>query len=121
MKQWTRIIALKKKATINFANILNPTYWPLIGDKTKQFNIGDKVKLSIPSDFGPAHDGGTMPMNIIELKDKKNGTFGKIISIDEVEGLPGSNAEAMTIELEDGERLEKFPAAWVLKVSEENN
>lgn len=117
MKQWTRIIALKKKkAVINFMNILNPTYWPLIGDKAKQFHTGDTIKLSIPNDFGPAHDGGEMPFNIVELKNKNNGATGKIISIDQVEGIPGSDAEAMTIQLDSGERLDKFPAAWVIKV-----
>ena len=117
MRPWTRIISKKVNATINFANILNPTYWPLVGDEAKQFHVGDKVQLSIPSNFGPAHDGGDMPSNIVDLKDKKNGTTGKIISIDEVEGIPGSDATAMTIMLDDGERLENFPAAWVLKVT----
>jgi len=118
MRPWTRIISKKVNATINFANILNPTYWPLVGDKAKQFHVGDQVQLSIPSNFGPAHDGGDMPSNIVDLKDKKNGTTGKIISIDEVQGIPGSDASAMTIMLDDGERLENFPAAWVLKITE---
>lgn len=118
MKQWTRIIATnKKKATINFMNILNPTYWPLIGDKAKQFHTGDTVKLSIPSSFGPDESGGgNIPENIVKLREKSNGITGKIISIDQVEGIPGSDAEAMTIQLDSGERLDKFPAAWVVKI-----
>ena len=119
MKQWTRIIALKKKkAAINFMTILNPTYWPLIGDKAKQFHIGDTIKLSIPSSFGPDESGGgNIPEDIVKLRKNKNGTNGKIISIDQVEGIPGSDAEAMTIQLDSGERLDKFPAAWVVKAS----
>lgn len=119
MKQWTRIIALKKKkATINFLNILNPTYWPLVGDKAKQFHVGDTVKLSIPNNFGPGNsNGGDIPQDIVKLKEKSNNATGKILSIDEVEGIPGSDASAMSIQLDSGERLEKFPAAWVVKAS----
>lgn len=119
MKQWTRIIALKKKkANIDFMTILNPTYWPLVGDKAKQFHVGDNVKLSIPTNFGPENSsGGNIPEDIVKLRNKDNGTTGKIISIDKVEGIPGSDAEAMTIQLDSGERLDKFPAAWVVKAS----
>lgn len=108
----------KKKAAINFMTILNPTYWPLIGDKAKQFHVGDTIKLSIPSSFGPDESGGgNIPEDIVKLRNNKNGTNGKIISIDQVEGIPGSDAEAMTIQLDSGERLDKFPAAWVVKAS----
>lgn len=119
MKQWTRVIALKKKkAAINFMTILNPTYWPLVGDKAKQFHTGDTVKLSIPNDFGPDQSGGgNIPQDIVKLRENSNGATGKIISIDQVEGIPGSDAEAMTIQLDNGERLDKFPAAWVVKAS----
>lgn len=119
MKQWTRVIALKKKSGINlnFMNILNPTYWPLIGDKAKQFHVGDNIKLSIPNDLNQVNRGGNMPENTVELLNKQNGASGKIISIDSVQGIPGSDAEAMTIQLDNGERLDKFPAAWVVKAS----
>lgn len=119
MKQWTRVIALKKKSGVNldFMNILNPTYWPLIGDKAKQFHVGDNIKLSIPNDLNQVNRGGNMPENTVELLNKQNGASGKIISIDSVQGIPGSDAEAMTIQLDNGERLDKFPAAWVVKAS----
>ena len=119
MKQWTRVIALKKKSgvNLNFMNILNPTYWPLIGDKAKQFHVGDNIKLSIPNDLNQVNRGGNMPENTVELLNKQNGASGKIISIDSVQGIPGSDAEAMTIQLDNGERLDKFPAAWVVKAS----
>ena len=117
MKQWTRVIALKKKSGINldFMSILNPTYWPLIGDKAKQFHTGDKIKLSIPNDLNQVDRSGNMPEHIIELRDKKNGATGTILSIDQVQGVPGSDAQAISIQLDSGERLDKFPAAWLVK------
>lgn len=119
MKQWTRVIALKKKSGINldFMSILNPTYWPLIGDKAKQFHTGDKIKLSIPNDLNQVDRSGNMPEHVIELRDKKNGTTGTILSIDQVQGVPGSDAQAISIQLDSGERLDKFPAAWLVKAS----